>query len=48
MKKKTKKQELVARRHLLPLAFYLQEKRIKIHLNGKGPKFPILNSGLRL
>ena len=42
MKKKTKKQELVARPHLLPL-----EKRVKIHLNRKGTKFPILNNGLR-
>ena len=42
MKKKTKKQELVARPHLSPLVFYLQEKRVKIHLNKKGTKFPIL------
>ena len=48
MKKKTKKQELVARPHLLPLVFYLQEKRVKIHLNRKGTKFPISNNGLRL
>ena len=48
MKKKTKKQELVAKPHLLPLVFYLQEKRVKIHLKRKGPEFPILNNGLRL
>ena len=48
MKKKTKKQELVTRLHLLPLVFYLQEKRVKIHLNRKGTKCPILNNGLRL
>ena len=29
MKKETKKQELVARPHLLPLVFYLQEKKGK-------------------
>ena len=46
MKKKTKKQELVARLHLLPLVFYFYEKRVKIHLNRKGTKFPILNNGL--
>ena len=33
MKKKTKKQELVARPHLLPLVFYLQEKRVNPPLN---------------
>ena len=49
MKKKTKKLELVARPHLLPLAFYLYEKRVKIHLNRKNAKFPILlNNGLSL
>ena len=48
MKKKTKRQELVATPHLLSLAFYLQEKRVKIHLNRKDIKFPILNNGLRL
>ena len=42
MKKKTKKQELVARPHLLPLVFYLQGKKVKIRLNKKGTKFPIL------
>ena len=47
MKKKTKKQELVARPYLLPLVFYLQEKMVKIHLNRTGTKFPILNNGLR-
>ena len=47
MKKKRKKKELVARPHLLSLVFYLQEKRVKIHLNRKGTKFPILNNGLR-
>ena len=46
MKKKAKKQGLVARPYLLPLVFYLQEKRVKIHLNRKGTKFPILNNGL--
>ena len=35
MKQKTKKQELVARPHLLPLVFYLYEKRLKIHFNRK-------------
>ena len=48
MKMKTKTQELVATPHLLSLAFYLQEKRVKIHLNRNGTKFPILNNGLRL
>ena len=48
MEKKSKKQELVARPHLLPLVFYLYEKKVKIHLNRKGPKVPILNNGLRL
>ena len=48
MKKKTKKQELVARPHHFTLVFYLQEKRVQIHLNRKGTKFPILNNGLRL
>ena len=49
MKKETKKQELVARPHLLPLAFYLCGKRVKIHLNRKNTKFPILlNNGLSL
>ena len=49
MKKKTKKQELVNRPHLLPLVFHLQgKKRVKIHFNRKGTKFPILNNGLRL
>ena len=48
MKKKTKKQELVARFHYLPLVFYLLEKIVKIHLNRKGTKFPILNNGLHL
>ena len=38
MKKETKKQEIVARPHLLPLALYLQEKRVKIRLNKKGTK----------
>ena len=42
MKKKTKKQELVGRTHLLPLVFYLYGKRVKIRLNKKGTKFPIL------
>ena len=46
MKKKTRKQELVARSQLLPLVFYLQEKRVKIYLNRKGTKFPILNNRL--
>ena len=48
MKKKTRKQELVVRPHLLPLGFYLYEKRVKICLNRKGTKFPILNNGLLL
>ena len=47
MKKKTKKQELVARSHLLPLVFYLLGKRIKIYLNENGAKFPILSNGSR-
>ena len=46
--KKKKKQELLTRLHLLPLVFYLQEKKVKIHLNRKGTKCPILNNGLRL
>ena len=48
MKKKTKKQELVARPDLLSLVFYLNEKRAKIHLNSKGTTFPNLSNGLRL
>ena len=47
MKKKTKKQELVARPHLFPLVFYLYEKRVKIYLSKEGTKFSILNNGLR-
>ena len=43
-----KKQKLVDRPHLLPLIFYLQEKRVKIYLNRKHTKFPILNRGLHL
>ena len=42
MEKKTKKQELVARPHLLPLVFYLYDKRVKIYLNRKDTKFPVL------
>ena len=48
MKKKTEKQELVARPHLLPLVFYLPEKKVKIYLNRKGTKFPIINNGQHL
>ena len=47
MEKKTGKQELVARPHLLSLVFYLLEKTVKIHLNGKGAKFPISKNDLR-
>ena len=45
MKNKMKKQELVTRIQLLPLVFYLLEKRVKIYLNRKGTIFPILNNG---
>ena len=48
MKKKTKKQELVAGTYLLPLVYNLWENWAKIHLNKKGTKFPILNNGLHL
>ena len=47
MKQITKKQELVATHHLLPLVFYLQEKRVKVHLNRNGTQFPVLKNGLR-
>ena len=47
MKKKTRKQEPVARPHLLPLASYLQGRRVNVHLNRSDTKFPILNYGLR-
>ena len=47
MKKKTKKQELVAKTHLLPLVIlFLSEKRVKIYVNRKGTKFSISNNGL--
>ena len=48
MKKKTKKQELVSRPHLFHLVFYLEEKRVKIHVNKSGTKFPISRNGLCL
>ena len=35
MKKKTRRQELVTRLHLLPLVFYLQEKRVNEKENKK-------------
>ena len=48
MKKKTKKQELVAKPHLLLLDFLFVRKRVKTYLNRKCTKFRILNNGLRL
>ena len=36
MKKQTKEQGLVPRPRLLPLVFYLLEKRVNIFLNKKG------------
>ena len=39
MKKTPKKQELVARPHLLPLVFYLQEKRVRVTLTEKTQSF---------
>ena len=43
MKKKTKKQELVARPHFFLLVFYFQEKRVKIYLNKKALNFEFTN-----
>ena len=39
MKKNPKKQELVARPHLLPLVFYLQEKRVRVTLTERTQSF---------
>ena len=46
--KENEKKELVARRYLLLLVFYLQEKMVKIHLNRMAIKFPILKNDLHL
>ena len=56
MKKKTRKQELVARPHLVSIVFlffvflgvFFEGKKVKIHLNRNGTKFPIVNNGLHL